>query len=218
MLVGQRMSKHPVVCSPDMPVDEALNFMRQEKVRRLPVIGKDRELLGIVSEKDLLYVSPSPATTLSVFEMHYLLSKIKVGDVMTRDVITVAEDTPIEEAARIMADSKIGGLPVLRDGKIAGIITETDLFKVFLELLGARESGCRVSALLPESKGVLARLTGLISAKGGDIVTIGTFLGENPSNRMVVFKVREVDEADVRAALREVGAEDVSIRFMNCRA
>jgi acetoin utilization protein AcuB len=215
MLVGQRMSKHPVVCSPDMPVDEALNFMRQEKVRRLPVIGKERELLGIVSEKDLLYVSPSPATTLSVFEMHYLLSKIKVADVMSKNVITVTEDTPLEEAARIMADNKIGGLPVLRGDKLVGIITETDLFKVFLELLGAREPGCRVSAIVPETKGLLAKLTAAISAKGGDFVSIGTFLGDDPTNRMVVFKVREVDEAEVRAALETVGAKDVNI-LMSC--
>jgi acetoin utilization protein AcuB len=216
MLVGQRMSKHPVVCSPDMPVDEALNFMRQEKVRRLPVIGKDRELLGIVSEKDLLYVSPSPATTLSVFEMHYLLSRIKVGDVMSKNVITVTEETPLEEAARIMADNKVGGLPVLRGGKLVGIITETDLFKVFLELLGAREAGCRVSAIVPESKGLLAKLTSEISAKGGDFVSIGTFLGDDPTNRMIVFKVREIDESDVRAALESVGAKDVDIN-MSCR-
>jgi acetoin utilization protein AcuB len=215
MLVEQRMSKHPVVCSPDMPVDEALNFMRQEKVRRLPVIGKDRELLGIVSEKDLLYVSPSPATTLSVFEMHYLLSKIKVGDVMSKQVITVAEDTPLEDAARIMADNKIGGLPVLRGDKLVGIITETDLFKVFLELLGARESGCRVSAIVPEGKGLLAKLTAAISIKGGDFVSLGTFLGDDPTNRMIVFKVRTVDEADVRAALQSVGAKDVNIT-MSC--
>jgi acetoin utilization protein AcuB len=215
MIVGQRMSKHPVVCGPDMPVDEALNFMRQEKVRRLPVIDHDRNLLGIVSEKDLLYVSPSPATTLSIYEMHYLLSKIKVGDVMTKAVITVNEDTPIEDAARIMADNKIGGLPVLRDGKLAGIITETDLFRVFLELLGAREAGCRVSALIPEQKGVLAKLTSAIAAKGGDFVSFGTFLGEDPSNRRLVFKVREVDAADVQAALEAVGAKEIEIRT-NC--
>jgi acetoin utilization protein AcuB len=211
MLVGQRMSKHPVVCSPDMPVDEALNFMRQEKVRRLPVIGKERELLGIVSEKDLLYVSPSPATTLSVFEMHYLLSKIKVGDVMSKNVITVTEETPLEEAARIMADNKVGGLPVLRGATLVGIVTETDLFKVFLELLGAREAGCRVSAFVPEEKGVLAKLASAIAAKGGDFVSMGTFLGDDPTNRMIVFKVRQIDEADVKAALESVGAKDVHI-------
>ena len=212
MLVGDRMTRNLVICNPDMPVDEALNFMRQEKVRRLPVIDNDRKLLGIVSEKDLLYVSPSPATTLSVFEMHYLLSKIKVGRIMTKDVITVRDDTPLEEAARIMADNKIGGLPVLRDDKLVGIITETDIFKVFLELLGARDAGWRVSAKVRDKKGTLAKLTEIISSRGGDFVTIGTFLqGEGHPESLLVFKVREVEEKDIREALESIEATDIEI-------
>ena len=212
MLVGNRMTKNPVVCNPNMPVDEALNLMRQEKVRRLPVVDDNKKLLGIVSEKDLLYVSPSPATTLSVFELHYLLSKIKVEGVMTKDVITVTEDTPLEEAARIMADNKIGGLPVLQGDKLVGIITETDIFKIFLELLGARDPGWRVSALVPDKKGVLANLTGFLCNRGGDIVTMGTFLqGEGHPKSLLVFKVREVEENDIREALAEVDASDIQI-------
>jgi len=212
MLVGRRMTKNPVICGPDMPVDEALNLMRREKVRRLPVIDQNRNLLGIVSEKDLLYVSPSPATTLSVFELHYLLSKVKVGDVMTKKVITVAENTPLEEAARMMADNKIGGLPVLRDGHLVGIITETDIFKIFLELLGARDSGWRVSALVTDRKSVLAKLTEVISSKGGDFVTLGTFLqGEGHPKILLVFKVREVEETDIREALAAIQATDIEI-------
>ena len=143
--------------------------------------------------------------------MHYLLSKIKVRDVMTTKVITVAEDTLLEEAARIMVDNKIGGLPVLRSGKLIGIITETDIFKIFLELLGGREMGCRVSALVPEGRGVLAKLTAAISAKGGDFVSIGTFLGEDPSNRMVVFRVRGIEMEDVKQCLEGVGAKENDI-------
>ena len=212
MLVGRRMSKNPVICGPDTPVDEALNLMCREKVRRLPVVDENRNLLGIVSEKDLLYVSPSPATTLSVFELHYLLGKVKVGDIMTKNVITVTETTPLEEAARIMADNKIGGLPVLRNGQVVGIITETDIFKIFLELLGARDSGWRVSALVPDKKGVLAKLTSAISAKGGDFVTLGTFVqGKDPAKISLVFKVREMEEADIREALAAVKATDIEI-------
>ncbi len=143
MLVGERMS-HPVIyISPDVPINEALNLMRNEHIRRLPVI-KDGTLVGIVTDKDLLNASPSPVTSLSIWELNYLLSKITVKDVMTREVLTVTEDTPIETAARIMADNKIGGLPVMRDDKVVGILTETDLFKIFLELMGAREKGVRV--------------------------------------------------------------------------
>ena len=101
--------------------------MKRAHIRRTPIV-KDGKLVGIVSDKDVLNASPSPASSLSVWEMNYLLSKIKVKDVMTKVVLTVTEDTPIEEAARIMADNKIGGLPVMRAGQGAGIITETDLF------------------------------------------------------------------------------------------
>jgi acetoin utilization protein AcuB len=212
MLVGRRMTRNPVICGPDMPVDEALNLMRREKIRRLPVVDENRNLLGIVSEKDLLYVSPSPATTLSVFELHYLLSKVKVGDIMTKKVITVTETTPLEEAARIMVDNKIGGLPVVRNGQLVGIITETDIFKIFLELIGARDSGWRVSALAPDRKGTLAKLTSMISSKGGDFVTLGTFLqGEGHPRVLLVFKVREVEEATIREALAAIEATDIEI-------
>jgi acetoin utilization protein AcuB len=111
LLVGERM-KHPVITiPPELPIVEALNLMKREKIRRTPV-EKDGRLLGIVSDKDLLNASPSLAASLSVWEMNYLLSKVTVREVMTKNVLTVSEDTPIEEAARIMADNKIGGLPV----------------------------------------------------------------------------------------------------------
>jgi len=192
MLVGERMS-HPVISvRQDMPITDALNMMRREHIRRAPVI-KDGKLIGIVSDKDLLNASPSPATSLSVWEMNYLLSKITVKDVMTKDVLTVTEDTPIEEAARIMADNKIGGLPVVRNDGVVGIITETDLFKIFLELMGARDIGVRVTALVHEERGQLARLTQAIANAGGNFLAFGQFSGEDSTNRLVTFKVEGLD-------------------------
>ena len=138
MLVHERMSKHPITITEDTPINEAIKLMQDEKVRRLPVLGKRGELVGIVSEKDLLYVSPSPATSLSIHELNYLIARITVGEIMTTDVITVSEYTPLEEAALIMADNKIGGLPVMRDGELVGIITESDIFRSFTEILAAR--------------------------------------------------------------------------------
>jgi acetoin utilization protein AcuB len=137
MLIGERMSRPVVTIPPDLPIAEALGLMKREHIRRCPIID-DGKLVGIISDKDLLNASPSPVTTLSIWEMHYLLSKITVSEVMTKNVLTVAEDTPIEEAARIMADNKIGGVPVMRDRVVVGIITETDLFKIFLELMPSR--------------------------------------------------------------------------------
>jgi acetoin utilization protein AcuB len=141
MLVGEKMAKDPIVVRDDTPIDRALKIMRDNKVRRLPVLNDKSALVGIVSERDLLFASPSPATTLSIYELHYLMSRITVADVMTAEVITVTEDTSLKEAARIMADNRIGGLPVERKGELVGIITETDLFKAFLEILEVQEVG-----------------------------------------------------------------------------
>ena len=212
MLVGERMS-HPVITiPPDMPVVDALNLMKRERIRRTPVV-KDGQMIGIVSDKDLLNASPSPATSLSVWEMNYLLSKITVKDVMTKDVLFVSEDTPIEQAARVMADNKIGGLPVLRSGHVVGIITETDLFKILLEMMGAREVGVRVTALLEEQRGQLARLTKTISEAGGNFIAFGQFSGEDPSNRMVVFKVTGLDQEEVKRLTEPLVQRIVDIRI-----
>jgi len=141
MLVKERMSCPVITILPDIPIWDAHRLMKKEVVRRFPVVDSRGHLLGIISEKNILNASPSPATSLSIYEVNYLLSKITVKDIMRKDVITIHEDAPLEEAARVMVDNKIGGMPVVRDNKLVGIITETDLFKIFLELLGARQAG-----------------------------------------------------------------------------
>ncbi|MEJ2262719.1 MAG: CBS and ACT domain-containing protein [Anaerolineales bacterium] len=213
MLVGERMS-HPVISIlPSMPIIDTLNLMKRERIRRTPVV-KDGKMVGIVSDKDLLNASPSPATSLSVWEMNYLLSKITVRDVMTKKVLTVTEDTPIEEAARIMADNKIGGLPVMRNDHVVGIITETDLFKIFLELMGAREPGVRGTVLVLDKPGQLARLTEAIANLGGNIIAFGQFTGEDPSNRLVTFKVSGVEERKLAAEVGPLVEKVIDIRSL----
>lgn len=212
MFVSERMT-HPVITvHPELPIQEALNLMRTEHVRRLPVVGKSGDLLGIVTEKDLLNASPSEVTTLSVWELNYLLSKITVERVMVRNVITVEEKMPIEEAARIMADNKIGSLPVVKNGQVIGIITETDLFKIFLEMLGARESGVRVTAVLVDVPGELNRITQSIVELGGNIIALGTFLGESTQNRMVTLKVSGIDIGVLEKAISPLVDRLVDIR------
>jgi acetoin utilization protein AcuB len=137
MQIKERMTRSPITAPPEMPIQEALKLMRERGIRRLPVVDKKGKLIGIVSDRDLLHASPSDATSLSVWELNYLLSKVTLKDVMTKNVITVTPETPVQEAARIMAEKKIGGLPVVQAGKVIGIITETDLFRVLLELLPA---------------------------------------------------------------------------------
>lgn len=200
MLVGERMS-HPVITvTPDMTVLDAVDMLRREHIRRAPVVH-DGKLVGIVSEKDMLNASPSAATLLSVWEVNYLVSKIKVKDVMTKRVLTTTEDTPVEEAARLMADSKVGGLPVVRDGKVVGIITETDVFKIMLEMMGARQKGVRISMLVPNVAGEIAQLSKAVFDAGGNIIALGTFAGEDPSNAELVFKVAGPGEDELRSAL-----------------
>ena len=211
MLVGERMSKPVITISPDMPIAEAMNMMKVEKVRRFPVV-KEGKLLGVVSDKDLLNASPSPVSTLSIWEMNYLLNKITVSEVMVKNVLSVTEDTPIEQAARIMADNKIGGLPVMRDGGVVGMITETDLFKMFLELLGAREMGIRVTVLVVEKQGELAKLTKAISEAGGDFIAFGMFTGLDTTNRMVTFKVTGITLENLKKAITPIVKEIVDIR------
>ncbi|MCC7129060.1 MAG: CBS domain-containing protein [Anaerolineae bacterium] len=197
MLVGERMS-HPVITvTPQMPITEALNLLRTEHIRRAPVI-KNGKMVGIISEKDMLNAAPSSASSLSVWEVSYLINKIAVEEVMAKKVFSVSEDTPIEEAARIMADHKIGGLPVTRGDEVVGMITETNLFKVFLELMGAREPGVRVTALIPEQRGQLARLTQAIAEAGGNFVAFGQFAGESPNSRLLTFKIEGLTEEQVK--------------------
>lgn len=200
MLVKSRMS-HPVIfVRQDVSIMEALQLMQREHIRRLPVVQHGR-LVGIVSDKDLLHASPSDATSLSVWEINYLVSKISVRDVMTREVLTVSEDTPIEEAARVMADNKIGGLPVMKNGQVVGLITETDLFKILLEMMGARESGVRVTILVPNRRGELAALTQAIAEAGGSFIAFGQFFGDDQTNRIVTFKVVGMTAGAVQAAV-----------------
>ncbi len=214
MLVRERMTQNPVTAGPGTTLTEALRLMRERKVRRLPVLDSHGKLVGIVSDKDLLYASPSPATTLSMWELPDLLSRIKVEHLMTHDVITVTSDTPLEDAARIMADSKIGGLPVMEGEKLVGIITETDLFKSLLELLGGRRSGVRIAVAVPAVKGVLSKITTATFQAGGNIVGIGMkgILGSYGDTAEVVLKVQDVERDALVAAIRPVVDEILDVR------
>jgi acetoin utilization protein AcuB len=203
MFVGERMSRPVITVSPEMPINDVMALFRKEYIRRAPVM-KDGRMIGIVSEHDLLNASPSSATTLSVWEMHYLISKVKVKNVMSKKVITVSRNTPIEEAARIMADKKIGGMPVVDGDRVVGIITETDLFKIFLELMGARDKGIRVTAIIEDKPGELAKVTRAVADAGGNFVSFGFFAGEDASTKTLTFKVEGIKKEDIRKVLGNV--------------
>jgi len=214
MFVREKMTANPVTIRADASVPEALEFMREKKVRRLPVLDAHGKLVGMVSEKDLLYASPSPSTTLSSWEIPSILSKLKVEKIMTKKLVAILEDVPIEEAARIMADQKIGGLPVLRDGGLVGIITETDIFRALLQLLGGRRSGVRVTASIASAKGTVAAVSGAVARAGGDIVGLGMSDGAGFSGTewLLTLKVQGIARDALVQALKPVVDEVLDVR------
>ncbi len=203
MLVKDRMTPNPVTVTDDSSFENALHLMKEKRIRRLPIVNKEGKLVGIVVQKDLFSASPSKATSLSVFEVHYLLSKLKMKDVMTKRVVAVGEDCPIEEAARLMVDYKIGCLPIVRDDKPVGIITETDIFKTFVEILGGREKGLRLTLDVTEGKGVLASMASVIAQHDGNIVSLATFSGRDSNDRIVTVKVTGAPKEALLKSLEE---------------
>ena len=209
MLIQDRMTKHPLTISEDESIAETHRYMQEQSVRHLPVLNKAGDMVGLVAESDLLKAQPSAATSLSTWEIHYLLDRIKVKDVMVREVITTIEDCPIEEAAQLMLEHKISCLPVVRGGKLVGIITETDLFRVFLELFAARQKGLRITMEVPDRAGEFAKVTKAIASHGGYISASGAFLSEDPTRAGMVMKVRDADRKTLLDALSQI--EDLTI-------
>ena len=193
MLIKDRMTKLPLTISEDESLADTHRYMQEQDVRHLPVMNKAGNMVGLVAESDLLKPQPSAATSLSTWEIHYLLDRIKVKDVMIREVITTTEDCPIEEAAQLMLEHKIGCLPVVRKGQLVGMITETDLFRVFLEMFAARQKGLRITMEVPDRAGEFAKVTTAIAKLGGYISASGAFLSEDPTKAGMVMKVRNVD-------------------------
>ena len=212
MLVGNRMTRDPVTVAPNLPIAEALEQMRRLDVRRFPVVDKKGHLVGIVTRQDLLYASPSSVTSLNVWEVTYLLNRVQVRETMTRDVITVTEDCPIEEAARMLRDNKISGLPVMRGDKLVGIITESDLFDVFLELFSAQEEGVRLTVLAPYFKGSLAQISAAITEKGGLIHAMNTFLGVDKETWGCHLRVADIGQEELLETVKPHVVKILDIR------
>ena len=144
MRIRDMMTKNPITVDSDTYVLDAQKIMRENNIRRLPVVDKGK-LVGIITQHDLLMASPSPATSLSIHELNYLLSKMKVKETMKKNPVTFGPDTPFEEALRIGQDKKIGSFPVVDKGKLVGIATESDIIRFLTQALGIREEGSRVT-------------------------------------------------------------------------
>ena len=211
MLVKDRMTLKPVTITPGTSFPEAFQIMREKRIRHLPVVDEKGKLIGVVARTDLLHASPSMATSLSVFEMNFLLANLHIGKIMSAPPITVSEDAPLEEAARVMVQNKIGCLPVMHDGHLVGMITETDIFETFVEILGGEEASLRVTVRVPDVRGELARLAGVIAGLGGNICSVALFRGEEPEHVFLTFRLEGVDEEVLIPALQDEVEEVVHV-------
>ena len=161
MAVKDFMTRKVVYISPNTTIAHAAEMMREQKLHRLPVIEND-QLVGLVTEGTIAEASPSKATSLSIYEMNYLLNKTKVGDVMIRDVVTISQFASLEDATYLMLKNKIGILPVVDNEQLYGVITDRDIFKAFLEVSGYGEEGVRLRFVTENKVGVLEQIIRLL--------------------------------------------------------
>jgi acetoin utilization protein AcuB len=212
MIVSRVMTKNPVYTHIEATVSEARSLMDKEKISHLPVLDKNSHLVGIATKKDMLKAGPSPATSLDVYEISYLLSKLTIDKVMTKTVITTVENEVIEEAARMIVDNNIGSLPVMRGKLLVGIVTVKDLFSAFITAFGARHTGVRVSFVMQEKPGQIAKLSRAIAEKGGNIVSFVTHDGDYLYERGGTIKITGLDIDEVKDIFDKAQAEVLDIR------
>lgn len=207
MLVRAVMTPDPVTVTEETTIYEAMEAMRKGNFGRL-LVRRGERLVGIVTELDLMRISPSVATTLSIWEQNALLAKMRIKEVMTADPVTIGPNATVEEAALLMRDLHISGLPVVEDRKLIGIVTERDLFDAFVDLMHAPAPGARITLRVVNRIGVLAKMTRVVSDLGIDILAIAAFDDEEEQNEaysLIVLKVDTQDTARLIECLEAAG-------------
>lgn len=212
MIIADKMSVNAIVAYPEMTIKEASSLMKKSNIHRMPVLDEDKHLVGVISEKDIMLAAPSPASTLSPYEINYLLDKLTVGKIMSRNPVTITKDTPIEEATSIMIEKNISCLPVMENNMLIGIVTKTDLFKILLELFGAKHRGIRVECLVEDAPGVAAKLSQMFSDNGLNIFSLGTLDGRQPGTKILTFKLENATQQQVEKILSPLVKEITDIR------
>jgi acetoin utilization protein AcuB len=213
MFVSKWMSPNVISMDKNESLGTALRLMREHQIRRLPIVSKGK-LVGIVSDRDLKGALPSDATSLDVWELHGLLDRLKISDIMTKNVITTTPDATIERVALIMLENKIEGLPVLdARGNLVGIVTEGDIFRALVEVTGVRRKSTRISLTLEDKPGSIMGVADVVRAKGGRIYSILSTQAKAPhGNRELVMRV-EISNARAAEIRKELAAKygDVSV-------
>lgn len=202
MYVHERMTRRPTVVMPDYSVAKAYQLMKEGRFSQLPVVDGDNKLIGLVTEKLLAEVNPSSATSLSVYEINYLLSKTKVKDIMKTGIFKINKNALLEDAALIMKENRISSLPVTDGEYLVGIITRTDIFRAFIDIMGVKATGTRIAISAVDKTGVFAEITQIFASYGIDIRNISN-INENGRLEMVV-KVRSFD---VEKAIEDIKAK-----------
>jgi len=195
MQVHECMMANPITISPKTTYAQAFRLLRLKKLHALPVMDKEGKLAGIITEKDLLDVSP--VAVLGVHTISHLLSALPVEGVMTRQVITVSEDYPLEGAAQLLIDQKIGSLPVMRGDQLVGMVNEIDILRTMMDAFGGRSKGLRITIRLSEDKGELGAITDGIIQLGGKLISLSTYWGDNPFKRTITLKVQGVNREEL---------------------
>jgi acetoin utilization protein AcuB len=185
------MTVKPITLKTSDSLARAIDVMKEKKIRRIPIVSDAGNLVGIVSDRDLKDVSPSRATTLDIWELHYVLDKLKLGDIMTKKPWTVPPDMPIEKAALLMLEKRVEGLPVIdAKGALVGILTEGDIFRALVELTGVAKGKTRISLLVPDEAGSIREAADICRAEGGTILSIlGSYARVPAGKRELVMRV-----------------------------
>jgi acetoin utilization protein AcuB len=202
MFVKDRMNPNPICGNPEMAVIDAQELMESNRIGHLPICDDTKNLVGLITQSSLHSALPSDVSSFSRFEISYTLSKIKVNSIMVKKVYTIRSEIPIEEAAFLMAEKRISSLPVIDDGQLVGIISDSDLFKAMTSLLGTRNPGIRVTVQQPDQSGTIARLTTAIAEKGGYLsVCVGYKPPQQADQWISVCKVDNMDEDSLREVI-----------------
>lgn len=216
MAVKNFMTRKVVYVSPDTTVAHTADMMREQGLRRLPVIENDR-LVGVVTERTMAEASPSKVTSLSIYEMNYLLNKTKIRDIMARDVVTVSPYASLEDAVYAMMKNQVGILPVVEAGQVFGVITEKDVFKAFLEVSGYGEEGIRVIITADDTVGTLAKIVDTISA---DNLNIKRTVVATRRSGKVAIEIQidgKADVTDLREKLIKQGIQVDAIELTSAK-
>jgi acetoin utilization protein AcuB len=212
MLVKDQMTPDPVTATPETTHRQAAELIREHNVHHLPIVDKHGKLVGIIVETDLFSAQPSPATTLSIYEIHSLLSKLELKQIMRHPVYTVNGNCSLEEAAALMLQHEIGCLPVMEDDTLVGIITDTDIFRAFVTMLGEGEEGARFTVRLADIPGVLAKLAQSVADAGGNIISVTTWHNKGEEDSYITIKERGANFALLQQALDAIDAEVIDVR------